>query len=304
MNQLVHGRWNGRQVEVMRRTMCADATDAEFLQFLEYASAKHLDPFVGQVILVVYNKDNPKKRKTSIITTQAGMRVLAQRCGNHRPDPKEIEYTYDESLKGPANPLGLVKASTHLYIQDNKGDWYPVNGTVYWDEFAPIKEQWADDPDSGRRKPTGRKTVEGNWAKMGRVMLGKCATMRALTAGWPDVFSGVTSEEERGAIENVADVDALQLIEHEREERRLKQIGHDKEVHYFFNENGDPVHVPAGQFADAFLQMAKQYTTKEKFEHGVRGRNKDPFNLFWAKHKDDALQLKKELEKIEAKLVS
>jgi phage recombination protein Bet len=292
--------WSGRQLDVMRRTMCADATDAEFEQFIQYAVAKRLDPFVGQVILVVYSKDNPKKRKSTIITTQAGCRVLAQRCGSYRPATDEPNFTYDDGLKGPANPLGLVKCTTTLFIQDNKSDWYPVNGVAYWDEYAPIKEMWADDQESGRRKPTGKKTVEGNWAKMGRTMLAKCATMRALAAGWPDTFSGVYSEEEIDR-DKALDLDAVQLIEADRVERRKVQVAmRDNDV-AFVDEGGVLVFLPAGQFADNMLRLASAYKTRKQIE-SLRIRNREGLKRHWALHKHEALQLKAELEKIEAKL--
>ena len=49
----------------------------------------------------------------------------------------------------------------------------PVIGEAYWDEFAPIADEWAFDQEERKRKPTGRKVLDasGNWAKMPIVMI-------------------------------------------------------------------------------------------------------------------------------------
>jgi phage recombination protein Bet len=100
---------------------------------------KGLDPFSKQVIAIVFSKNDAEKRQMTIITTQEGCRVLAARCRDYRPEETEPEYEYDPSLRGPANPLGIVKCTVKLWKQDSNGCWYPVNGTAYWDEFVPLK---------------------------------------------------------------------------------------------------------------------------------------------------------------------
>ena len=45
---------------------------------------------------------------------------------------------------------GIVSATVTLWKQDNRGDWYQVIGEAYWDEFAPIKDEWAEDPETRR----------------------------------------------------------------------------------------------------------------------------------------------------------
>jgi len=289
------GKWSGRQLETMRRTIAPDATDSEFQQFLEYATAKQLDPFVGDVILVIYNKKNADKRKPTIITTQSGCVKLAKRCGNYRAASKPAEFIYDEKLKSPANPIGLVSCTVTLHTQDNKGDWYDVNGEAYWDEFAAAKDEWGED-ESGKRRPTGKKSLEGNWQKMPRVMLKKCATMQALRAGWPETFGGVYDEDEM-ARSRVFDVDAVALIEHEQQERRQKQIAMDADEVAYSDEKGFLQYVPAGQFVDRMLERARQCKHPNDLAF-LRKQNELGWNRFWAIRKDDALAMKQELETI------
>src|SRR5574343_23506 len=157
MNQIarIHSAsavWTPRQLDTIRRTVAKDTNDTEFDLFIEYARVKGLDPFSRQVIAIVFNKGDEAKRQMTIITTQDGLRVMASRCGDYRPEETEPEFEYDPSLKGPTNPLGIVKCSVKLWKQDAKSAaWYPVNGTAYWDEYVPLKTN----PDAFRWEDTG-----------------------------------------------------------------------------------------------------------------------------------------------------
>lgn len=159
--------WNERQLATMRRTIAVDATTDEFNMFIEYCMVKDLDPFVSEAILVIYGKNSqdPSKRKPTIITTQAGMRKMAERAGGYHPAmPGDTVWTYTpyhlerERLLAetplifeiekrtariaeinhnmpadPANPAGLVECRTVVY-KHNK----PVEGIALWSEFAPL----------------------------------------------------------------------------------------------------------------------------------------------------------------------
>jgi hypothetical protein len=88
------------------------------------------------------------------------------------------------------------------------GNWFPVAGEAFWDELAPIRDEWEENPETGKWQNTGRQVLDGGggstsnsgsatgWQKMPRLMLQKCATMQALRAGWPDAFGGIYAEEE------------------------------------------------------------------------------------------------------------
>ena len=298
------GKWSGRQLETMRRTIAPDATDSEFQQFIEYAIAKQLDPFVGDVILVIYGKNakDPSKRKPTIITTQSGCRKLAARCGDYRPAEEEPTFEYNEKLKNPTNPLGIVKCSTTLWKQDKHShEWKKVSGWAYWDECAAVKEAWGED-ESGKRRPTGKSTLEGNWSKMGRIMIAKNATMVALRAGWPETFEHVYSEEEMDR-SRVLDLDATALIEHEQQERRQKQIAMDQNELPFVDDDGALMFMQAGVFADLIIKLARDYATSEQLA-SMRSRNREGLRRFWAMNKNDALELHEELEKIAKSFLS
>ena len=106
------------------------------------------------------------------------------------------DWIIDPEAVSPLNPKGLVHCTIYLWQQDNTGQWFKVKGEADWDEFAPIAEEWAEGED-GRRRPTGKKVLDtsGNWAKMPKVMLEKCAEAQALrvSSSTPQAHCGGTS---------------------------------------------------------------------------------------------------------------
>lgn len=345
--------WTPGQIKTIHRTIAADTTADEFAVFLEYCRVKQLDPFTKQVIAVVFSKDDAKKRKMQIITTQEGLRTLAGRCGDYRPASAAPAFTYtDEELArrellrkaaeesdlkkrialkadinaayplDPLNPLGIEECTTILHKQDGhiKETWHDVFGGAWWREFAPVRidgdaytwtdtgEKWED-----TGKPKKKKTLkagadltklqkldEGNWSKMPRVMIIKVATMQALRAGWPAIFTGVYSEEEFDRT-RADDLNAAELEMTEETQRRLATIGRNPKDLPFVTNDGNLSFVPPGRFGDTILQLFKAARSREELA-AIETRNREGMKLFWAHHKADALDVKKATESIAAKL--
>lgn len=289
--------YNAAQLRTIKHTVAADTNDLEFDLFMEACRSYGLDPFRKQIHAVVYSKDKPDKRKMSIIVSRDGLRVLAQRCNDYRPASEPARIEYDDGSKGPANPKGIVSATVTLWKQDNRGEWYPVIGEAYWDEFAPIIDEWAWDDAKGKRAPTGKKSVEGNWAKMPIVMITKCAESQALRAGWPDQFGNIYSEEEmtRLAVDQTA-TETLREMEKSEREARIGGRG----VLMVFDDAMKLEKVPMGQVADRCIEFIKQATPEEA--HAFRIRNETSLREFWAHSPADALAVKKALDAKEAQM--
>jgi phage recombination protein Bet len=296
MNALTKFDMSPRQIALVQQTVAKDCNGDEFNLFMEVARAKGLDPFLGQIIPMVFSKDNPEKRKMTIIISRDGQRVIAQRCGDYRPASKTPAYEIDKALASSINPQGIVSATVYLWKQDQKsGEWYEVAGQAFWDEFAPVKEEWAMDKDSGKRKPTGKHVLDssGNWARMPRLMIAKCAEMQALRAGWPEQFSGFYDEAEMDRAK-VLDLSASEIVEHEKEENRLRLVGGNNTITVTWGDNYSLENVPVGEFADRAAEFIKS-----EMPEAVRkwaDANRDPLRLFWAKHPGDALEIKKMIE--------
>jgi phage recombination protein Bet len=306
MNQIARiapiASWTSRQLDTIKRTVAGDTNEDEFNLFIEYAKSKQLDPFSKQIIAVVYSKDNAEKRKLTIIVTQDGQRVLASRCRDYRPAEAEPEFIYKPELKSPTNPLGIEKVTVTLFKQDSAATWHPIKGWAYWDEYAPVREEWAYDPEEKKRKPTGKLTLDasGNWAKMPRVMLAKCANMVALRAGWPETFAGAYAEEEMDRVK-VQDLNASEMVELEREQRRMKSIAMSDDEYPFVDHEGTLSFIPAGRYGDQVILAARNCSEISEFD-GMKARNSEGLRRFWARHKDDALQISKEIEAVRADL--
>lgn len=311
--------WTPRQLETIKRTVARDTNEDEFNLFIEYARVKQLDPFSKQVIAIVFSKNDDAKRQMTIITTQEGCRVLASRCHDYRPEESEPEYEYDQALKGPANPIGIVKCTVKLWKQDNTGKWHPVNGTAYWDEFVPLKTnpdafRWEDTgevwPDT--KKPKKRKVAiegadaglavdaSGQWGKMPRNQIAKCARMQALRGGWPETFSGVYAPEEMDRAVAL-DLTASEMVEMEREQRRMKIISMADDEYPFVDDQGTLSFIAAGRYGDHIIGSARCYAKSADLD-SMKIRNREGLARFWAKHKDDALSVNAELDKIRSGL--
>lgn len=286
-----------RQLELIRRTVASDCNKDEFDLFIEVARRVGLDPFRKQIMPLVFSKKDESKRRMSIITGIDGFRVIAARCADYRPDEDEPDISYDPALKGPLNPLGIVRAKVTVWKMDRAGTWRPISGAAYWDEFAPVKKIWAAG-DDGKRRPTDRDELDtsGNWPKMPRIMIAKCAEAQALRKGWPESFSGLYDAAELDRARAI-DIDASEIIEKEAEHRRLVAVGGESGLIVDWGNGSDLDRVPVGQFADRV--MAHIEAAEPAAALSFRDRNREAFREFWARSPGDALEVKKRFEAIE-----
>lgn len=287
------------QLQIIKSTVARDTNQSEFNLFMEACKSYGLDPFRKQIHAVVYSKDNADKRKMTIIVSRDGLRVLAHRCRDYRPASEPATIVYDKDIVGPTNPKGIVSATVKLWKQDNRGEWYPVIGEAYWDEYAPVADEWAFDEVERKRKPTGKKTLDasGNWAKMPIVMITKCADSQALRAGWPETFGNIYAEEEMDRVS--ATVAASEAMEaHERGEREARTGG--RGLLMVFDDSMKLEKVPMGSVADRVLSFIQSGEPMEV--HKFRVRNEDALREFWAVQPSDAMALKKAFEESSAKI--
>jgi len=286
------------QLALVRRTVAKDCDNTEFDLFIEIAKRVGLDPFRRQIYAIVTNKGNADKRQMVTVTGIDGYRAVAARNSDYRPDEQEPEYTYDEALKNPdTNPLGLVKAVVTAF----KGD-KPVRGVAYWEEFAPLKEEWKYDPEQGKKTPSGVFKIDAtsNWRKMGRIMLAKCAEAQALRKGWPEDLSGVYVTEE---MHQAIDVTPSEAVEADQRDQRRALIGAKSSIPLLFNA-GDAIEmVPLGQVVDRVTQHIASMDSPTGLEKW-RDVNQASLKQFWAESKADALEVKRLIETRAAQLAA
>jgi phage recombination protein Bet len=283
-----------RDLALIRRTVASDTNDDEFNLFISYCRALRLDPRRRQIYALVYNKGKAQKRKMSIIVAIDGFRSIAARSGCYRPDDEEPRFEYDEAAKSPTNPLGLVKATVKVW-QHSHGQWFPVTASAYWDEYAPIKSEWGESED-GCRAPTGKKTLDGKWPQMPRLMLAKVAEALALRKAWPDDFANVYASEEMDRA-TVIEADPSQAAALGAEEERRAKIGAGgRAIMVDWLDNKPLDSVPVGQFADRVCDFIARHKDEPSQILQFGERNRHGLREFWAASPGDALELKKRME--------
>lgn len=319
-----------RQAEAMlsliRRTVAADCNPAEFDQFIHICQHTGLDPIRRQIYCFIFSKGDAEKRRMTVVTGIDGYRSISARSGDYRPADKPAHIEYSEEAKNPlTNPLGIVRAEVTLY-KFAHGEWFPVVGEAYWDEFAPIKvdadkgydyvetgEVW---PDTGKPKKK-RVPREGSqmvarldpdktgWIKSPRNQIAKCAEAQAHRKGWPNDHAGLYVAEEIDRTHSI-NLTASEMADEGDRAHRLQLVGAERTIMVDWMD-GEPLQrVPVGQFFDQAMAFIKACMKPGEEEASTvlkwRERNRLGLQDFWAYEKDAALALKKEIEAIEAKL--
>lgn len=290
--------YDAKALALIKRTVAHDCNNDEFDLFVHMARALKLDPLRRQIYAFVFSKNDATKRRMSIITGIDGFRTIAERTGNYRPDEDEPTYEIDHDLKGSNNPAGIVKVTVRVW-KFSHGDWHKVTASAYWEEYAPLKEEWAYDEAKGKKQPTGRFSLDtsGNWGKMPRLMLAKVAEALALRKAWPDDFSNVYAAEEVDRA-RVIDATPAELAQQGEIEERMERIG-GPALTVDWMADGSPLEaVPVGVFADRAMSFLKEHSEEPSQILMWKNRNRIALREFWAHQKADALELNKEIERI------
>jgi phage recombination protein Bet len=246
---------------------------------------------------LILNKHEPGKRRMVTLVTIHGQRIIAQRCGTYRAASEPTDFVTDETLRSPTNPRGFLLARVYLWQQDHNGQWHPIVGEAYWDEFVPLVNLTEEDPESGVVRKTGEKHLDpvSPWARMPHLMLAKCATSQALRAGWPEQFGGLYLQEEFDRI-SLADAAASEIAAKEREQRRLRALAGNDAITVSWNDAWELENVP---LLDFFRRARTWLGEESRGADEVRSwadRNREALRFFWAKAPADALELKRQIE--------
>jgi len=149
------------QVQLLKRTVCKDATDDEFAVFLNVCKKVQLDPFAKQIYAVKY------KGNLTAQTSIDGLRLIADRTGRYAPG-KAPTYTYDKD--------GVLESATAYIMKSVGGQWFEVSSTAYFKEYV--------------------NSFNNLWQKLPHAMLAKCAEAHALRRAFPNETSGLYATEE------------------------------------------------------------------------------------------------------------
>jgi len=178
--------------DLLKRTICNGANDAELELFVAVCNRMGLDPFARQISAVFrYDKDAGRKVMT-IQTNIDGYRLVAERSGKY--DGQEGPHwcgddgEWREVWLDEKNPPKAARVM--VYKKDVSR---PLVGVARWSSYAQTFK-------------------DGNpmamWAKMPDVMLAKCAEALALRKAFPNDLHGVYTSEEMQQVDSEAPVAA------------------------------------------------------------------------------------------------
>lgn len=307
--------FGAKSLALMRRTVAKDCDQTEFDQFLHIARHVNLDPLRRQIYAFVFGKNDPDKRRMSIVTGIDGFRTISARTRRYRPDNRTPRYVYDPEQISDANPLGIVSCEVSIFMFENDA-WHEVPAVAYWDEFAPIIEtgeggsEWQETGEvypaghAKAGKPKYRKVRLGetvrkldpnkeNWRKMGRLMIAKCAEAQAHRRAFPDDFSALEIHEEIDRAQTI-ELTATELADQGDAAKRLELIGGGNRIMVAWGPETPLDPIPVGKLGDVALDFIR--TRDAATVSAWAMRNRHALAEYWAADKSGALEVKKAIE--------
>lgn len=176
---LAPAQWGAEHERIVREAFAPGASPEEFAVMWAGARSRGLDPVKKQIFFI---KRFDALRNADVWASQVsidGFRSIAVSSA-HYDGQDEPEYEYDASG-------ALALARVRIW---RKGVSRPFVGVARWNEYVQTKGKGND------ARPTHM------WTKMEHTMLSKCAEALGLRKAFPELLSGLYSDDEMTQAEN------------------------------------------------------------------------------------------------------
>jgi phage recombination protein Bet len=177
------------EIQLIKDTVAKGVSDSELRLFLHLVNRTGLDPLARQIHAVKRFDGRLGREVMTVQTGIDGYRLIADRTGEYLPG-RDTELTFDEG--------GQLVSATAFVRRFRHGEWHEIAATAHWAEFAQTNKNG---------QPAAM------WARMPRLMLGKCAEALALRKAFPAELSGLYTREEMSQGETQAPSEFRQAVE-------------------------------------------------------------------------------------------
>jgi phage recombination protein Bet len=183
MNEIIARNFSSDQMDLLKRTICKEATDDEFQMFVGVCKRTGLDPFAKQIHAVKRWDSKESKYVMSMQVAIDGFRLIAQRSNEYEGQTPPQWCSEDGIWKDvwlSKEPPSAARIG--VWRKGFKEPcWGVANFNSYKQLYKNANKEWV---------------LTALWAKMPEVMIAKCAESLALRKAFPQELSDLHTEEE------------------------------------------------------------------------------------------------------------